>query len=196
MNVQIAVADTTSTDYPPGAYVRLFFALVPDPGVCVALGELARTIARASRGRVVAAQHLHLTLAFLGDVPATLIPALRAVGDAMPHTGAVLRFDTLGAWRASGVAWVAPSVLPAAIVALHAALRAALAAAGFTLDTRALRPHITLARRCMQPLPRTRCPPVRWQVDQLCLVGSELHPEGPIYRDIAKWPLTIVAAPV
>ena len=196
MNVQIAVADTTSTADPPGAYVRLFFALVPDPGVCVALGELARTVARASRGRVVAAQHLHLTLAFLGDVPATLIPALRAVGDAMSHTGAVLSFDTLGAWRASGVAWVAPSVLPASIVALHAALRAALAAAGFTLDTRALRPHITLARRCMQPLPRTSCPPVRWQVDQFCLVGSELHPEGPIYRDIAKWPLAIVAAPV
>ena len=45
---------------------------------------------------------------------------LRAIGDAMPHSGAPLAFDTLGAWRASGVAWVAPSVLPPALATLHA----------------------------------------------------------------------------
>lgn len=174
------------------ATVRTFFALVPDEPVRVALVDLARDVARRSRGRAVTGEHVHLTLAFLGDVPATDVPALRDVGASIPHLGAVLDFDTLGAWRASGVAWTAPSVTPPALVALHAALGTALADAGVALETRAFRPHVTLARRCVQPLPRTRTPPIRWHVDRLSLVGSELLPQGPVYRDLASWPLTIV----
>lgn len=176
-----------------GATVRAFFALVPDESVRMALVDLARDVARRSRGRAVTGDHVHLTLAFLGDVPAADVPALRAVGAAIPHTGALLEFDTLGAWRASGVAWTAPSVTPPALLALHAALGTALADAGIVLESRAFRPHVTLARRCVQPLPRTRTPPIRWRVDRLCLVGSELQPQGPIYRDLASWPLAIAA---
>ena len=98
------------------ATVRTFFALVPDEPVRVALVDLARDVARRSRGRAVTGEHVHLTLAFLGDVPATDVPALRDVGASIPHLGAVLDFDTLGAWRASGVAWTAPSVTPPALV--------------------------------------------------------------------------------
>jgi 2'-5' RNA ligase len=84
-------------------------------------------------------------------------------------------------------------VTPPELLALHAALGAALAAAGIVLETRAFRPHVTLARRCVQPLPRTRVAPIRWRVDRLCLVGSELLPQGPVYRDLASWALTIAA---
>ena len=173
------------------ATVRLFFALVPDTSVRLAFGELARSVARRSRGRSISADHLHLTLAFLGDVPASTTPMLQAVGDAVPHVGATLVFNTLGAWRASGVAWVAPAAVPQPITDLHAALAIALARAGVVLEERAFRPHVTLARRCVQPQPRARCEPLRWRVDRLCLVGSELRPEGPVYREIATWPLEI-----
>jgi RNA 2',3'-cyclic 3'-phosphodiesterase len=178
-------------DPAPPASVRLFFALVPDTSLRLAFGELARAVARRSRGRSISADHLHLTLAFLGDVPAAAMPMLRAIGDAIPPIGAILVFDTLGAWRASGVAWVAPAVVPQTITDLHATLSAALVREGFVLEERAFRPHVTLARRCVQPQPRTRCEPLRWRVDQVCLVGSELQPEGPVYREIASWPLTI-----
>ena len=173
------------------AVVRAFYALVPDESVRLALTGLARDVARRSRGRMVNGEHIHLTLAFLGDVAEADIAALRAVGTAAPHEGAVLEFDTLGAWRASGVAWIAPSATPPALLALHAALGRALEAAGFALDARAFRPHVTLARRCVQPLPRTRCPAIRWRVDRLTLIGSELLPEGPVYRTLADWPLAI-----
>lgn len=192
MNVESLVPELVVPEPAPPASVRLFFALVPDAAVRLAFGDLARSVARRSRGRSISADHLHLTLAFLGDVPAPAMPALRAVGDTLPHVGATLVFDTLGAWRASGVAWVAPAVVPSAITNLHAALSIALGQAGFMLEERAFRPHVTLARRCVQPQPRTRCEPLRWRADRLCLVGSELQPEGPVYREFASWPLTIV----
>jgi 2'-5' RNA ligase len=175
------------------APVRAFFALVPDEPVRAALVDLARDVARRSRGRAVTGEHVHLTLAFLGDVPASGVPALQAIGASIPHVGAVLEFDTLGAWRASGVAWTGPSVIPPELLALHATLGTALAGAGIVLESRAFRPHVTLARRCVQPLPRTRTTPIRWRVDRLRLVGSELLSQGPVYRDLASWPLTIAA---
>ncbi len=109
----------------------------------------------------------------------------------MPRTGAMLQFDTLGAWRASGVAWIAPAVVPAPLAMLQVALREALVAACFPVDVRPFRPHVTLARRCVQPQPRAASAPVRWPVDRLCLIGSELRPEGPVYRELASWPLAI-----
>ena len=191
MSSPLVVPELAIADAAPPSSMRLFFALVPDTLVRMAIGELARSVARRSRGRAISGEHLHLTLAFLGDVPAPAMPLLHAVGAQMPRVGAVLVFDTLGAWRASGVAWVAPAVVPQPIVALHAALAVALAGAGFGLEERAFRPHVTLARRCVQPQPRTRCEPVRWRADRLCLVGSQLRPEGPVYREIGAWPLEI-----
>ena len=169
--------------------VRVFFALVPDRAVVGEFTALAQDIARRARGRVVAGDHVHLTLAFLGDVAPAAIPALRRIGDGLPHAGAVVLFDTLGSWRASGVAWIAPRELPPQVVALHDALHGALVDAGFPLDTRPFRPHLTLARRCLHPVSRAPCAPVRWNVDRLSLIGSELTPEGPIYTELAVWTL-------
>jgi len=178
-------ADVTTTS------VRAFFALVPDDAVRRQFVALARNVARRSRGRPVSGEHVHLTLAFLGDVPASALPSLRAIGSGLSARGATLGFDVLGAWRASGVAWTAPSELPAPLIDLHAALRQALVDAGFALDARAFRPHVTLARRCVQPQPRIRCTPIRWSVNRLCLIGSQLRPEGPTYTEHAAWPLAI-----
>ncbi len=169
--------------------IRAFYALVPDESVRLQFLALARDIARRSRGRAISGEHVHLTLAFLGDVDASALPELRTIGDRLPHVGATIDFDVAGAWRASGVAWVAPAVVPVPVLALHAALREALAADGFDIEARPFRPHVTLARRCVLPQPRARCSPVRWPVDRLCLIGSQLRPEGPVYTELAAWPL-------
>ena len=191
MDAPVVVPEVPLDEGDAGGPARLFFALVPSAAVRAAFGDLSRNIARRSRGRAVSSDHLHLTLAFLGDVPGTALPALHQVGAGLPRAGAVLVFDALGAWRASGVAWVAPSVVPPPLMALHAALATALTTAGFALEARAFRPHVTLARRCVQVQPRARCEPLRWPVDRLCLVGSELGPEGPVYRELGAWPLAL-----
>jgi 2'-5' RNA ligase len=182
------------SDLLPLTAVRAFFALVPDDGVRREFVTLAREVARRCRGRAIIGDHVHLTLAFLGDVPPAALPALRAIGDRLPRIEAVLGFDVLGAWRASGVAWVAPSTIPAALVALYGTLRGALQEAGFAVDTREFRPHVTLARRCVQPQTRARCAPLVWPVHRLCLVGSQLRPDGPLYTELAAWPEACVPA--
>ena len=83
--------------------IRAFYALVPDDAVRKQFVTLARDVARRSRGRAMMGDHVHLTLAFLGDVEVSTLPSLRRIGDRLPHVGAVLDFDLLGAWRASGV---------------------------------------------------------------------------------------------
>ena len=181
--------DQAPSTFPSTDRIRAFFALVPDEAVRLQFLALARDVARRSRGRSISGEHVHLTLAFLGDVPLTSVETLRAIGDAVPHTGAALAFDTLGAWRASGVAWVAPSTLPAALGALHARLHAALTEAGFALENRPFRPHVTLARRCVQPHPRQQSTPIHWAVRKLSLIGSELRPEGPVHTTLAEWSL-------
>lgn len=178
-------------EVPVGQNVRAFYALVPDEPVRLRFVALAREVARRSRGRAISGEHVHLTLAFLGDIPATSVPDLRRIGDALPRAGARLAFDTLGAWRASGVAWVAPSHLPDALSHLHATLNQALRDTGFDVETRAFRPHVTLARRCVQPQARAPIAPIPWNVRKLCLIGSELHADGPIHSTLAEWPLTV-----
>lgn len=85
-----------------GQRIRAFFALVPDEATRLRFVTLAREVARRSRGRAITGEHVHLTVAFLGDVETSALPALRAIGDALPLAGAELDFDILGAWRASG----------------------------------------------------------------------------------------------
>jgi RNA 2',3'-cyclic 3'-phosphodiesterase len=170
--------------------IRAFFALSPDDEVRETLAALGRDVARRCRGRAVSPENAHLTLAFIGDVGKEALPVLQSVGDLAPKTGFVVGFDTLGAWRASGVAWIAPATLPPPLLTLQSTLTNALGKAGFELETRPFRPHVTLARRCLQPLPRAQCPPILWRADKLYLVGSELREDGPVYRNLAAWDLT------
>jgi RNA 2',3'-cyclic 3'-phosphodiesterase len=171
--------------------VRAFFALSPDDQVRETLAALGRDVARRCRGRAVSPENAHLTLAFIGDVAKDALPVLQSVGDQLPKAGFVVSFDLLGAWRASGVAWIAPAALPPALLTLHSTLADALARAGFELEAQPFRPHVTLARRCLQPLSRARCPPILWRADKLFLIGSELRSEGPVYRNLASWDLVV-----
>ena len=183
--------DQQPSPFPSPDRTRAFFALVPDDAVRLQFLALAREVARRSRGRSISGEHVHLTLAFLGDVPVESLTTIRAIGDGMPRVGASLAFDTLGAWRASGVAWVAPSVLPPTLATLHARLHAALTEAGFVLENRPFRPHVTLARRCVQPHPRQQSSPIHWAVRKLSLIGSELRPDGPVHTTLAQWTLGV-----
>jgi 2'-5' RNA ligase len=183
--------DQHAIPLPTPDRIRAFFALVPDEAVRLQFLALAREVARRSRGRSISGEHVHLTLAFLGDVPTQSLESIRDIGEAMPRTGASLAFDTLGAWRASGVAWVAPSVLPSALGTLHARLYAALTEAGFALENRPFRPHVTLARRCVQPHPRQQSTPIHWPVRKLSLIGSELRADGPVHTTLAEWTLGV-----
>jgi len=168
----------------------MFFALVPDAAVRAALGERARMLARAIGGRAVPAANVHVTLAFVGDVDAAQATALRAVLGALPRREFTLVLDRLGEWHHAGVAWLAPSAVPAPLAALHAHLTAALAASGFAVEARPFRPHVTLVRRRVRPLADAPAEPLEWRVTRAAVMASERVGGAVRYREDTAVTLT------
>lgn len=137
---------------------RLFVAADPPADVASALAAWGR--AQRTRGgglRTLAPESIHLTLAFLGERPgADVEPAVAAVA------GAVAEWTAAGGGgavsvRLGGPAWLPPRHPRALAVevgdpdgtlaALQHAVAAGLTTAGlWTPETRAFRPHLTVAR--------------------------------------------------
>ncbi len=168
---------------------RVFFALWPDPAARARLAELAGEVAAASGGRPTAPDLLHLTLAFLGEQPASAVESLRGLAGAIRTQRFVLALDAVGAFRHSGIVWLGATVPQPGLAALHEALVAALRVQGFAVDERPYAPHLTLSRRSRIAIHRRLPQPICWRADAFALVVSELGRDGPIYRTLAEWPL-------
>ena len=166
--------------------LRLFYALWPDPDTRDALSAAARPLLEACRGRRVPKRNYHLTLAFLGSVPAQRLDELHAAAERVAFEPFTLRIDRHGYWRGPRVAWLGCSNPPAAATALADTLRAALAPLGFEPDPRPFRPHLTVLRGCRGCDFDGQVAPVEWPVDRFVLACSETLPAGPVYRVV--WP--------
>ena len=175
---------------------RVFFALWPAATVRRALEALARDCAARTGGRAPEAANLHLTLAFIGEVPTSRIDSLRSVG----HDAAaivppfVLTLDRVGAFHKQDIAWVGTSQSNGSIQALVDDLFARLTAVGVELERRPFHPHVTLARRARtRALDSTRdglsAQPIVWNVSRLTLATST-HAQGALrYVAADTWPL-------
>ena len=174
-----------------GAPLRIFFALWPDAGARHALSALARDTAAQARGRAPSAGNLHLTLAFLGDVAATRIAALQAIGPAVASAVApfTVTLDRVGAFGNGAIAWVAASAPPRELERLVQLLTGALAKDGFPTERRAFHPHVTLARHCRPTAGAGAIAAIAWRVERITLNASERAPGGPRYRELGAWPL-------
>jgi 2'-5' RNA ligase len=170
---------------------RVFFAVWPDAPARDALDALARDYATRTGGRAAVASNLHLTLAFLGEVPTSRVTALQGIG--LAATAAVAPFaltlDRVGAFRSAGITWSGTSTPPPELERLVQLLNAELAKAGFPTESRAFQPHVTLARRCRQVASAELVAPIAWRVESLVLNVSESLRGGVRYRALAEWPL-------
>jgi len=175
---------------------RVFFALVPPPDLQRALGKLARDVARRAHGRPVPAENLHVTLAFIGAWPRAKLPVLCDVAATIRSRPMHITIDTLGGFRRAGVAWIASSMVPGALLQLAQTLANALATAGVALEERDFHPHMTLARRCRGPYPRGPAGPFTWDVEALVLMESQTRSEGARYAALAQWPTISMAPPI
>jgi RNA 2',3'-cyclic 3'-phosphodiesterase len=154
---------------PPDS-LRLFLALWPDDAVRDAL-RAARDAWAWPRGATpVATPRLHLTLHFLGSVPADRLPGLRAAF-AVPFAPFDLRLGRPELWH-GGIAVLAPHAVPPELLALHARLSAALEALGLEPEARAYRPHVTMARRAHGVALPPAGPDIAWRADRYALVAS------------------------
>jgi 2'-5' RNA ligase len=172
----------------PDTTLRLFFALWPDPATRAAIAALARDVGKEVGGRAVSADNVHLTLAFLGEQQADILPRLCASAAAVELSAFRLTLDEVGSWRNTGIAWLGASETPDALASLHSGITRALTTLGIALDARPFAPHLTLARRITAAVRRRLPQPVVWEVGSFALVSSELDRSGARYRALETWP--------
>ena len=139
--------------------VRLFLALWPAPALLDELLAHAAAWTWPARARRTRPERLHLTLHFLGNVPAERVPELRSAL-AMKWTGCELALDCACVW-AGGIAVLEATQLPAELAQLHAALAERLRAMEIPVEERPYRPHVTLARKAQGAVPPAFTP-LRW----------------------------------
>ena len=152
---------------------RLFLALWPPSGAAARLAAEAEAMAQSHGGRPMPAEKIHLTLAFLGEVPAERVAAVLDAMRAAPFAPFMVRLDRLGAFRRAKVGWAGSSRPSPRLLALQAELEAQLRARDFSLESRPFAPHVTLVRKIERPVAAGAIEPVAWRADALTLVRTQ-----------------------
>ena len=168
--------------------LRLFFALWPDDATRDALYRAGKWLHQHWGGRLMRADTLHITLAFLGSTPTEQLDTLIACADSVQTDAFDLFLDQAGYWRHNRIGWLGASKTPPQHLELVVALNTALQAAGFAVDARPHVPHVTLLRKSAGgEVPP--CEPVRWPVSDFVLVSSRTETGGAYYDVIRRWAL-------
>lgn len=169
---------------------RLFLALWPEPELAGRLQAVSVEAFKVCGGRQMRAKTLHLTLAFLGDVPESRIPALIEAMGRIDGRSFQLTVDTLAYWKHNRIVWGGCSEQPAALVQLVSDIRRQVVALGIPGGSAAFSPHVTLLRKArpLGELPSLQA--VEWPVHEWVLMESCRSPIGSDYRRLAAWPLS------
>ena len=174
-----------------GVSRRLFFAIWPDPAALQQLVNLRDSLESSIRGRWILAADLHVTLAFLGQVTSDRLQILEAIASNVRAQPFFISLDQLSGWRSAGVLCLTPRQSPKSLESLAQRLAGGLGEAGFVLDKRPFRPHLTLARQVTSVPARLghRLEPIRFEVRAFHLVQSRPSVSASAYETIRGWSL-------
>ena len=184
---------------------RLFFALpLPPPAVRQVVDLVGPLRATFPSTRWTAASTYHLTLLFLGDLPASALEELRAIlavaaGQARPFG---LRLEGAGSFGGRGrprTAWLgleqggeqAAAGLAAALQGGLVRSRSASMAALVTTAAEPFRAHLTVGRRAEPEVPGALArrlaaqPQIAWRADRIALMRSRLDADGAQHSVVA-----------
>ena len=165
--------------------MRLFIGLQPSPGFREALTVLqTRLRAAGVAGQYLAAENLHLTLAFIGEWPEDVTGLLPPVEEPFELT-----LSQAGLFPRAKVLWAGVEPCPALDV-LARSVRDRLDAAGIPFDRQDFRAHITLARKPAVPEGLdpacVAVPRASMTVREVCLYRSERTAAGMAYTVIGR----------
>lgn len=170
-----------------GRTQRLFFALWPDKVIRKELVLLQRSISHY-HGKPVAAQNLHITLAFIGTVDSVMKECVQARARRISLEPFSMTMTKLGYFRRSKVMWLGPPDCPSPLKSLVQRLNSELEVCGYRSDKRFFSPHITLFRKAGPLKHATVIAPLCWHIDRFCLVQSTTLPQGAVYRVLCYYP--------
>ena len=166
--------------------MRVFFAALPDAETRARIAAAADALELKV---AVPTDDYHMTLAFVGEVPAELLETLRQVGAAQRGRTFSVRFDTYEHWSKARVLVVAAADIPASLHRFWEALHGDLAQHHLALEPQSLRPHVTIARKVSQApvLPAMRA--FEWSIRMFSLMQSTSSEVTPRYTVLDTWPL-------
>jgi 2'-5' RNA ligase len=183
--------------------IRTFIAVEVSPEVKRRAREWIEALQRAAiQARWVDPESMHITLQFLGNVQAELIPQI------CQHVAAAVKpleaFDVtctdLGAfpsWHRPRVLWLGIGSGYEELVALQSSVEQSLKSLGYRGETRRFEPHLTLGRlRTPTAIPDATLARIRqafaarsavsFDVSEVVVFSSQLTRQGPIYEAMGR----------
>ena len=169
---------------------RLFFALWPEADLVSRISGALADPLKGCKGRKIAPQNLHITLAFIGSVDADGLRCMQQVASQLCEEPFALSLDHLGYWPRPKIIWLAPSKIPEPLIHLQASLSQSLAAnCGYQPETRPYHPHFSLVRKAQSGPDEVEISPIDWQVKTFSLIRSHTRSQGVEYEVLKYWPL-------
>ena len=169
---------------------RLFFAIWPGSKVRERLAR-SRSLYCPRIGRWVAAENLHITLVFLGNVEVPRIESIETVSSQVHMKRFEITLDRMHAASRKGMVWLAPCVVPKELQELAAELKVVLAGLNVKVEERDYRPHVTIIRNLPVRIETREIEPVRWPVDSFALIESRHLHGASVYSPVRSWPLLV-----
>lgn len=182
-----------------GSSIRAFFAVTIPESLAQPIADVQAALPDAAGLRPVDPADAHVTLTFLGDVPAADLDAVVEAGERAVDRAGVEPFECsitgLGVFPSLeyiSVVWAGVEEGRAELTRLHEALEAETTALGVDPTAHEFTPHVTLARmddgrgkELVREVVGERHPEVGTvEVDSVRLVESTLTDEGPVYDTI------------
>lgn len=162
--------------------MRCFLAAWPDAAARQRCGHLSESLRPyAEHGRVMRPENLHLTLAFIGDLPDTMGAMVASACAEWRPPACEWRLDEIGFFARPRVLWAGgPST--SALGELAGGARALLDAMRVDYDRKPFVPHVTLLRDVRRfDGPRAIAPPIDWPIREVALYRSGRDDGGARY---------------
>jgi 2'-5' RNA ligase len=170
--------------------VRLFFALTPDAATRRRLSTAADQLILVASARAVSAANLHITLAFVGEVPDANLQIFREMGANLRLRQCVTTLSLWDYWPKSQALVLTARNNAQELAVQTDRLRAAVSErVRLRRDARAWRAHVTLARKVAQAPVLPVISPIEWISSLFCLMSSSMDGNESVYTVVDSWPL-------
>jgi nicotinamide-nucleotide amidase len=176
-------------DSSPVSVETYFFALWPDKQLAKNLYERVQEVL-GPQDKPIPCKNLHLTLAYLGQIPSSLLKAAENAAAKIKIPPFQLNINHADYWEKIRLRWLGLENSPKALQDLVFSLNSNLLTEGFKPDRHSFVPHITVARQCIQHYKVKTIEPLIWPLNDFCLVRSVKCKGQSNYEIIRRWSLS------
>ena len=166
--------------------IRLFFALWPDNNVREEISGCLKAFPSNS-GRLVPKYNWHMTLHFVGNTTFDEKSCLDRQARKVCTKPFELTLDQTGFFKRPKVFWLGCSHVPKVLFDLQENLGKEISCCDYQPETRPYFPHLSVARKVMQPPEVSQMAVINWQVDRFVLIESVSESAGVRYQVLEEY---------